>query len=302
MLEQRAAVILPSGNRQRIEGDIGNLRTGESRRMQDRLEQILHRKRVEIQKLGSELERWRRDVRVAERRHRSMARALKKRECLGLIAEVKRASPSAGPIAPECDPAKQALRYADAGADAVSVLTDEPFFSGSLEDLRRVRNAVDLPLLRKDFILSQAQLYQSVLAGADAVLLIVAALSLPELRDLHSLAVDLGLEPLVEVHDQAELDRALSIEAQLIGINNRNLRTFSIDLGTTERLASSIPEDRVAVSESGIVSWRQAGHLRSLGIDAILVGEALMRSTDPKAKVAELRGPAGEKGGRRPPG
>ncbi len=270
--------------------------------MQDRLEQILLRKRAEIEDLGSELERMRREARLSSRRFRSMAHALKKRECLTLIAEVKRASPSAGLIAPDCDPIQQALRYADAGAEAISVLTDGPFFSGSLEDLRRVRAAVDLPLLRKDFILSPAQLYQSVLWGADAVLLIVAALSPPELRDLHALAVDLGVEALVEVHDQAELDRALSIDATLIGINNRNLRTFSIDLATTERLVGSIPEHCVAVSESGIVSRSQAEHLRSLGIDAILVGEALMRSADPKAKVAELRRGAGESGERRPLG
>ncbi|QSR83825.1 indole-3-glycerol phosphate synthase TrpC [Methylacidimicrobium sp. B4] len=269
--------------------------------MQDRLQQILLRKRAEIADLGSDLERMRREARPSSRRLRSMARALKKRECVTLIAEVKRASPSAGPIAPDCDPIQQALCYADAGAEAISVLTDAPFFSGSLEDLRQVRAAVDLPLLRKDFILSPVQLYQSVLMGADAVLLIVAALSPPELRDLHALALDLALEPLVEVHDPAELDRALSIDAKLIGINNRNLHTFSIDLAATERLVGSIPEDRVAVSESGIVSGNQAGHFRSLGVDAILVGEALMRSANPKAKVAELRRGAGEKGERRPP-
>lgn len=270
--------------------------------MQDRLEQILLRKRMEIEGLGSELQRLRREAHLSKRRFRSMAHALRKKERLGLIAEIKRASPSAGPIAPDCDPGRQAVLYADAGADAISVLTDGPFFSGSLDDLRQVRNAVDLPLLRKDFVLSPAQLYQSVLSGADAVLLIVAALSPSELRDLHALAVDLGLEPLVEVHDPAELDRALSIDAKLIGMNNRNLRTFAIDLATSEQLVGAIPEDRVAVSESGILSGSQAERLRSLGVDAILVGEALMRSREPKAKVVELRGAGGEMGRRRPPG
>ncbi|VVM08398.1 indole-3-glycerol phosphate synthase [Methylacidimicrobium cyclopophantes] len=231
-----------------------------------------------------------------------MSRALrKKRESIGLIAEVKRASPSAGPIAPDCDPPKQAILYAEAGADGISVLTDSSFFSGSTEDLRRVREAVDLPLLRKDFILSEAQLYQSVILGADAVLLIVAALSSEELHDLYSLAVDLALEPLVEVHNEPELDRALALDAQLIGINNRDLRTFSIDLTTTERLIGFIPEDRVVVSESGVVHGTQAAYLGALGVDAILVGEALMRSEDPKAKAAEFRREATIQGGRRAP-
>ncbi|MDD4932138.1 MAG: indole-3-glycerol phosphate synthase TrpC [Methylacidiphilaceae bacterium] len=270
--------------------------------MQDRLEQILHRKRAEVLELDGDLARLRREARALSRRSRSLALALKKRERVGLIAEVKRASPSAGPIAPGCDPAKQALLYADAGADGISVLTDGPFFSGSWEDLRQVREAVDLPLLRKDFLLSEAQLYQSVILGADAVLLIVAALSEAQLRDLHGLAIDLDLEPLVEVHDRAELERAMAIDAKLIGINNRDLRTFSIDLATTEQLIGLLPEGRVAVSESGIVSGRQAARLRSLGVDAILVGEALMRSDNPKAKVAEFHREGGAKGGWRPPG
>ncbi len=270
--------------------------------MQDRLGKILAQKRAEIEQLASRGELLRREARSLKRRFRSLSHALRKRECIGLIAEVKRASPSAGPIALDCDPGSQALLYAAAGADGISVLTDEPFFSGSVEDLCRVRKAVDLPLLRKDFLLSPVQLYQSVVLGADAVLLIVAALSAGELHDLHGLALDLGLEPLVEVHDEAELERALAVDAKLIGINNRDLRSFAIDLTTTERLVGRLPEDRVAVSESGIVSGIQAGRLRSLGVDAILVGEALMRATDPKAKVMELRKDATEKGGRRPPG
>ncbi|WP_202213150.1 indole-3-glycerol phosphate synthase TrpC [Methylacidimicrobium sp. AP8] len=268
--------------------------------MENRLEQILRSKREEIAHFGSACDQWRKEALAAKRGFRSMARALKKQERIGVLAEVKRASPSAGPIAPDCDPVRQALLYAEAGADAISVLTDGPFFSGCAEDLRRIRQAVDLPLLRKDFVLSEVQLYQSVLLGADAVLLIVAALSTPELRRLHALALDLGLEALVEVHDPAELDQALGVGATLIGINNRDLRTFSIDLKTSERLAGAIPEDRVAVSESGIVSGTQAEHLRSLGIDAILVGEALMRSADPKAKLAEFRRSAGVRARRRP--
>ncbi|MGD9896307.1 MAG: indole-3-glycerol phosphate synthase TrpC [Candidatus Methylacidiphilaceae bacterium] len=270
--------------------------------MQDRLQQILLRKRAEVQELEAEVVRLRREALAFKRRSRSLARALKKQEGIALVGEVKRASPSAGSIARECDPGTQALRYAAAGTDAISVLTDGPFFSGSLQDLRQVRDAVDLPLLRKDFVLSEVQLYQSVIWGADAVLLIVTALSQPQLYGLYSLAVDLDLEPLVEVHDRAELERALAIDAKLIGINNRDLRTFSIDLANTEQLIDLIPDERVAVSESGIVSGEQAAHLRSIGVDAILVGEALMRSTNPMAKVAELRSAAGKKGGRRPPG
>ncbi|MDD2676759.1 MAG: indole-3-glycerol phosphate synthase TrpC [Methylacidiphilaceae bacterium] len=270
--------------------------------MQDRLEQILHRKRVEALALDGELARLRQEARGLGRRSRSLAFALRKRERIALLAEVKRASPSAGAIAPGCDPVKQALLYVGAGADGISVLTDGPFFSGSGEDLRQIRASVDLPILRKDFILSEAQLYQSVILGADAVLLIVAALSQEGLYELHSLAIDLDLEPLVEVHNRVELERALAIDAKLIGINNRDLRTFTIDLATTEQLIGSIPEGRVVVSESGIVSGRQAAYLRSVGVDAILVGQALMRSHHPKEKVAEFYGEGGAKGGWRPPG
>ncbi|VVM06252.1 indole-3-glycerol phosphate synthase TrpC [Methylacidimicrobium tartarophylax] len=281
---------------------MADLGAGRTKNMQDRLEQILHRKRAEVRELDGELVRLRQEARGLGRRSRSLVVALKKRERIALIAEVKRASPSAGAIAPGCDPVKQALLYVDAGADGISVLTDGPFFSGSGEDLRQIREAVDLPILRKDFILSEAQLYQSVILGADAVLLIVAALAKERLYELHSLAIDLDLAPLVEVHNRAELERALAIDAKLIGINNRDLRTFSIDLATTEQLIGSIPEGCVVVSESGIVSGRQAADLRSVGVDAILVGQALMQSPNPKEKVAEFYREGGTKGGWRPLG
>jgi indole-3-glycerol phosphate synthase len=208
---------------------------------------------------------------------------------LSLIAEVKKASPSAGVIAPNFDPLSQAREYARAGAQALSVLTDEKYFQGHLSYLHTIRQEVDLPVLRKDFIVHELQIYESIIAGADAILLIVAALpSDDQLEALYERAHACQLDVLVEVHNLEEMNRALDLGADLIGINNRNLKTFEVDLATTEQLAEEISSDCIAVSESGIRTGADAKRMKAVGINALLVGEALMRTTDIKGKVAEL--------------
>jgi indole-3-glycerol phosphate synthase len=213
------------------------------------------------------------------------------RGSIALIAEVKKASPSAGVICPEFDPVRIALEYEAAGAACLSVLTDEPFFQGSLEDLRRVRHAVSLPLLRKDFIIDEQQILEAVENGADAILLIARILNDAQLELFHSLAVEAGLAALVEVHDEPELDRALAAGADLIGINNRNLDDFTVDLGTTERLAAKISGHKFIVAESGIHHRADVERVERAGARAILVGESLLRSpAGIGAQVSQLLG------------
>ena len=209
---------------------------------------------------------------------------------LGLIAEVKKASPSAGVIAAEFNAVSIARAYEAAGAHAVSVLTDEQFFQGSLSDLQRVRESIDLPVLRKDFTIHETQIFEAAAAGADAILLIVAALTDAQLAHLHASAELCQLDALVEVHTLEEMDRALEIGARLIGINNRDLATFTIDLGTTERLAEEAPAEVILVCESGLKTRADTQRAADCGCDAILVGEALMRSGDIAGQVAELLG------------
>ncbi|MBU6408885.1 MAG: indole-3-glycerol phosphate synthase TrpC [Verrucomicrobia bacterium] len=213
---------------------------------------------------------------------------------MALIAEVKRASPSAGVICADFDPARIAREYETAGASCISVLTDEKFFQGSLDYLRRVRQETGLPLLRKDFIIDERQIAESIEWGADAILLIVAILNDDRLRRFHALSVEAGLAALVEVHDENELQRALTIGATLIGINNRDLKTFTVDLATTEMLASKIPsrgnKAPLLVAESGIHTRADVDRLRRCGANAILVGESLLRGGNIQAKVRELIG------------
>lgn len=213
---------------------------------------------------------------------------------LSVIAEVKKASPSAGTIAEDFDPVAIAQSYAEAGADALSVLTDEKYFQGHLSYLAKIREAVDLPLLRKDFIIHEVQIFEAVVAGADAILLIVGALEQEELIHLHETARNYQLDVLVEVHDLEEMERALQTDAEIIGVNNRNLRTFEVDLETTERLSEEVGPDHILVSESGIYTGDDTARIQSWGADAILVGEALMRAEDRVAKMAELKGIAAE--------
>jgi indole-3-glycerol phosphate synthase len=215
---------------------------------------------------------------------------------VALIAEVKKASPSAGVICNDFDPVRIAKEYEAAGASCLSVLTDEKFFRGSLDYLRQIRAAVKLPLLRKDFIIDERQILEGIEWGADAILLIVAILDEARLQRFHSLAVEAGLAPLVEVHNESELDRALAIGAELIGVNNRDLKTFQVDLGTTERLAARLFPSRVKrhppllVAESGIHTRADVERLAKCGAGAILVGESLMKDGNIAAKVRDLLG------------
>ena len=209
---------------------------------------------------------------------------------LGVIAEIKRRSPSAGDIDASLDPVLQASAYESGGANAISVLTEPHFFGGSLSDLEAVRDVVSVPVLRKDFTRNEAQIWEARAAGADAVLLIVATLDQPTLERLIVSAESLGMDALVEAHSAEELDCAVEAGATLIGINNRDLATFKTDLGVGEQLAARIPQGVVSVGESGVSSVEGAGRMQAAGFDAILVGEALVRADDPRGFVAELRG------------
>jgi indole-3-glycerol phosphate synthase len=215
--------------------------------------------------------------------HTALARA-----GIGVIAEFKRRSPSAGPLRGDADLEAIVGAYERGGASALSVLTEGPNFEGSLADLRAARAACGLPILRKDFIVDPYQLDEAVLAGADAVLLIVAALTDGELASLHELAAKLGLDVLVEVHDRDELKRAASIGARLIGVNNRDLRDFTVDVGRTSQLLGEMPPGAIVVSESGISTAGQLHDLEREGVAAVLVGETLMRASDPQRALASL--------------
>ena len=207
---------------------------------------------------------------------------------ISLIAEHKRRSPSAGAIREDLDLEQVVSSYEQGGATALSILTEEDHFGGSLDDLRRARAVTDLPILRKDFIVGSYQLYEAANAGADAILLIVAALEPAEIGELSAQARDLGLDVLVEVHDEDELEVALEQGADLIGINNRDLRTFEVDVARTFELLADIPAGKTVVSESGIGDPAQVSELDRVGVDAILVGEALMRSDDLSGSIRRL--------------
>lgn len=207
-----------------------------------------------------------------------------------IIAEVKRRSPSKGPLKEQIEPASLAVKYETGGAAAVSVLTDEPFFGGTLLDLQKAREAVSLPVLRKDFIIDSYQIDEAKVWGADAVLLIVAALGDSQLKDLLDRSQQLGLDALVEVHTEKELEKALSVGARIVGINNRDLRTFHTTLDVTVRLARHVPKNVVLVSESGIATRDDVIRLAEVGADAILVGETFVRSPQPIDAVAALAG------------
>ncbi|NVM22119.1 MAG: indole-3-glycerol phosphate synthase TrpC [Desulfobacterales bacterium] len=222
---------------------------------------------------------------------RGFRHALAQSSDIALIAEVKKESPSAGLIRKDFDPVEIAKIYEDCGAAAVSVLTDEHFFAGSLSIMQQVKQAVSIPVLRKDFIIDPYQLYEARAFGADAVLLIAAILSDEKLRRLLALCKELELDALVEVHDVTERDRAVKAGAEIIGINNRDLRTFAVDLSTTMNLAPGIPEQVICVSESGIKTPDDVNSLRQAGIDAMLVGTALMEAENIEAKIKELLNP-----------
>jgi indole-3-glycerol phosphate synthase len=205
-----------------------------------------------------------------------------------LIAEVKQASPSRGMLSPNYDPIKLAQAYVEGGAAAISVLTETNYFMGSNEHLAAIKEAVGLPLLRKDFIFDPYQIYESRAYGADALLLIAAILSQGELKELVSLSHSLGLRCLVEVHTEGEVERAVISEAEIIGINNRDLNTFAVDINTTRRLRPLVPNEKIVVSESGIKSRTDMERLRKWRVDAVLIGEALVTASDVVVKMKEL--------------
>jgi indole-3-glycerol phosphate synthase len=207
-----------------------------------------------------------------------------------VIAEIKKASPSKGVIRKDFRPAEIAATYAAHGAACLSVLTDELYFQGSPDYLMQARAACDIPVLRKDFMIDPYQVYEARAMGADCILLIAAALSLPRMRELETIAHDLGMAVLVEVHDGDELDLALQLETPLVGINNRNLRTFDVTLDTTLGLLSRIPEDRIVVTESGIFTPEDVALMRSHQVNTFLVGEAFMRQADPGLELARVFG------------
>ena len=279
------------------------------------LDTIVERKKIEVAKLPARLIAAGdlRDAMLEHGERRDFIAALRNPRPGGiaLIAEVKKASPSAGVICPDFDPVRIAKDYEAAGASCLSVLTDEKFFQGSLDYLRQIRATVKLPLLRKDFIIDERQILEAIEWGADAILLIVAILSDEQLQKFHSLAMEAGLAALVEVHDEAELERALKISPLLVGVNNRNLKNFKVDLATTGKLAAELDRrtgvtpvsnsknrnggrqdasPALLVAESGIHTRADVERLKKYGVNAILVGESLMKGGNVKSKIRELIG------------
>lgn len=254
------------------------------------LDRIVAQKRFEMKQLkGSQAARRLKEAALAkENPCREFAGALVRTDEIAVIAEVKFASPSAGVIRDDLPAEEVARQYEANGAAAISVLTDQTFFKGDPAYLQAVHQAVKLPVLRKDFIVSSYQVYEARVLGADAILLIVAALALSELEEYFGLAQELGMDCLVEVHHEDELQQALSCGAALVGINNRDLRTLKTDLTVTERLARYVPDNVTLVSESGIKSAEDLEILHTFGVDAVLVGEALMRGAQPGECLAKL--------------
>jgi indole-3-glycerol phosphate synthase len=255
------------------------------------LEEILVRKRVEVEE--SLRRRPLRDLMKqsdSAPSPRNFLQPLIDSPPIRLIAEVKKASPSKGVIRADFDPVEIAKAYVEGGASCLSVLTDESFFQGSLESLARIREAVDIPLLRKDFIVHPYQVFEARVAGADAVLLIAECLTRQELRSIHQLVEELGMVALVELYDRRNLDNVLHTGASLIGVNNRNLQNFEVDLQHTVRLRSEIPPDRYVVAESGIATRADAVMLEQNRIQGMLVGESLMRQRDVAAATRALLG------------
>ena len=249
------------------------------------LDTIVEHKRRQVAQLpqGSVSAAQLQDAMQARGEHRDFTASLRhpRAGSIALIAEVKKASPSAGVICADFEPVRIARAYEAAGASCLSVLTEEKFFQGSLEYLKAIRQAVKLPLLRKDFIFDERQLLESIQWGADAILLIVAMLADPDLEHFHQLAKAAGLAALVEVHDEMELERALGVSAELIGINNRNLKTFEVNIETSLNLIKHLPKEKPAIAESGISDVNTIVHLRRAGFKGFLIGENFMKAENP---------------------
>ncbi|MBN2452845.1 MAG: indole-3-glycerol phosphate synthase TrpC [Candidatus Omnitrophica bacterium] len=218
----------------------------------------------------------------------SFKKSISRARQVNLIAEMKKASPSKGIIRPDFNPVNIAATYQAHGASAISVLTDERFFEGKLEHIRMVKGAVTLPVLRKDFIIDEYQIYESVAAGADAILLIADLLTGSEAAGFYKLAASLGLDVLFEVHNEEDMAKAISSGADIIGINNRDLHTFKVDLAMTQKLAKLVPAHKIKVSESGIKTYEDVMFLKSLGINAVLIGGAFMEAPDIAVKMQEI--------------
>jgi len=258
------------------------------------LEKILAAKRARVQLLKARVDETELAERAVKLRRDAqpnrLTAALNQDGQPNLIAEIKRASPSKGVINAGIDVAELARKYRDGGAAAISILTEEDFFGGSLEDLHKVREAVDTPILRKDFIVDEFQIYESAAAGADAILLIVAALDVDELETFQSIARDLKMDVVVEVHNREEMEIAASIGAHIIGVNNRDLRTFEVSLDVSRELRGVAPTDALLIAESGIKTRAEILELMQLGYAGFLIGETLMSSGDPEVTVRELVG------------
>jgi indole-3-glycerol phosphate synthase len=254
------------------------------------IEQLIDGAREGVQERKRELPRAELEARLSARGEDRPFQEALTRPGLSLIAEFKRRSPSKGDIAPGADVASQVAAYERGGAAALSVLTDQRHFGGTLEDLRAARTAASLPIIRKDFIVDPYQLYEAAVNGADAVLLIVRALSDKELASLYEEARALDLDCLVEVHDAEELERALEVDAEVIGINNRDLDEQRVDIQTTFELMPDVPAGKTVVAESGISGREELMELDRVGVDAVLIGGALMTAADPELKTRELTG------------
>lgn len=255
------------------------------------LDEIVEKRKIQLEreKAAADFETVKKAAEKLDRQCISFKNALAKPDRLSVISEVKKASPSKGLIQPNFDPVKIAKEYETCGADAVSCLTEEHYFQGSSEYFKAIRQAICLPMIRKDFIIDEYQIYEARLMGADAILLIAAVLDDEKLKRFGDTARSLGLDILAETHDESELERVLALDFDIIGINNRNLKTFEVTLETTARLAGMIPEGKVIVSESGIRDNADMKTVRSYGADAVLIGETLMRSGNIGATLTALR-------------
>jgi indole-3-glycerol phosphate synthase len=247
----------------------------------DKLTEIMNYKRQEVEAVIPRMQKLKAAA-LERNEFRGFRSALDRGpDQLSVIAEVKKASPSAGIIDPNFDPVRQARMYIDGGANCMSILTDEKYFKGHLSFLARIAQDSPIPCLRKDFMVHEVQIYEAVISGADAILLIVAGLNEEELKKLYDIARTFQLDVLVEVHNLEEMERALDLGADLIGVNNRNLKTFTTDLATTENLVDEVPDNVILVSESGIKTPADGQRVLNAGANAILVGESLMRANNP---------------------